>query len=184
MTGAAELLEDGTRPATREELLERLSGLGIEARTVVHTPVFTVEEAKQVRSDLPGAHTKSLFVRDKKGAMWLIVVLEDRPVDLSSVARLLGHKRFSFGSADRLMRFLGVRPGAVSPFAVVNDRTGAVAVAFDEGLRAHEVWNLHPLDNEHTTAIRSDDMLRFMEAVGHRPRWLDLTARPGDESRG
>ncbi len=176
MTGdGTELLADGTQPATRAELLERLSGLGIEARTVAHAPVFTVEEAKEVRRDLPGAHTKSLFVRDKKGVMWLIVALEDRPVDLASVARRLGHKRFSFGSAERLMRFLGVRPGAVSPFAVLNDRTGAVSVALDEGLRDHDVWNLHPLDNEHTTAIRGGDMLRFMEAVGHPPRWVDLT---------
>jgi len=140
-----------------------------------------VEEAKQVRRDLPGAHTKSLFVRDKKGVMWLVVALEDRPVDLASVARRLGCKRFSFGSGERLMRFLGVQPGAVSPLAVLNDRTGAVSVALDEGLRGHDVWNLHPLDNEHTTAIRAEDMLRFMVAVGHPPHWVDLSGGGADE---
>jgi Ala-tRNA(Pro) deacylase len=168
------LLVDGTRPVTREALLERLSGLGIEARTVAHPPVFTVDEAKAVRRGLPGAHTKSLFVRDKKGAMWLIVALEDRPVDLAAVADMLGHKRFSFGSPERLMRFLGVSPGAVSPFATINDHSGAVSVALDVGLKDHDVWNLHPLDNEHTTAIAAADMLRFLEDVRHAPRWVDL----------
>jgi Ala-tRNA(Pro) deacylase len=172
----ASILADGTTPYARADLLERLAELGIEVRTVAHPPVFTVEEAKRVRSDLPGAHTKSLFLRDKKGIMWLVVALEDRPVDLTSVADILGHKRFSFGSAERLMRFLGVTPGAVSPFAVLNDRTAAVSVAFDAGLRGHEVWSLHPLDNEHTTAIAAADMLRFMDATGHAPRWIDLEA--------
>lgn len=167
--------EAGTTPHdTPEELLARLDALGIEATTVSHRPVFTVEEAKAHRGDLPGAHTKNLFLRDKKGTMWLAVVLEGRPVDLKALAAKLGHRNFSFGSAERLMRYLGVIPGAVTPFAVVNDREGAVRVALDAGLRAHEMWNFHPLVNSMTTTIHSEDMVRFLEAVGHPPTWVDF----------
>lgn len=168
------LLADGSPPATPEQLLSRLEAMGIRAETHRHPPVYTVEEAKRLRGALPGAHTKNLFVRDKKGVMWLVVVLEDRAVDLARTARLLGHKRFSFGSPERLMRHLGLEPGAVTPFGVVNDHGSAVSVALDAGLRAFELWNFHPLDNAMTTRIRQEDMLRFLEAVGHPPRWLDL----------
>lgn len=167
-------LADGGAPATPEVLLAHLEELGIEARTFVHPPVFTVQEAKKLRGELPGAHTKNLFLRDKKGRMWLVVALEDRSVDLRAVAAALGHKRFSFGSEERLMRYLGVTPGAVTPFGVFNDVGRAVRVALDTGLRDHEVWNFHPLDNSMTTTLRGDDMVRFLEAVDHAPRWIDL----------
>ena len=181
MTGRADShpdahLDDGSPPATPEELLARLEALGIETRTVTHPRVFTVEEAKRLRGSLPGAHTKNLFVRDKKGAMWLVVALEDRPVELAAVARALGHKRFSFGSPDRLMRYLGLEPGSVTPFGALNDRGGHVRVALDEGLRAVEPWNFHPLVNSMTTSIEPADMLRFLEAVDHPPTWLDMGA--------
>lgn len=168
------LLVDGRAPATPEELLARLEAMGIEAETVTHRPVFTVEEAKEHRGDVPGAHVKNLFVRDKKGAMWLVVALEDRSVDLRALAESLGHKRFSFGSERRLMEYLGVIPGAVTLFAVVNDRGGAVKVALDVGLRAHDLWSFHPLDNAMTTTIRAADMLRFLDEVDHPPTWIEL----------
>lgn len=167
-------LADGSRPATPAELSARLTSLGIEARTVSHRPVFTVEEAKAWRGPLDGAHTKNLFVRDKKGHMWLIVALEDRAVDLAAAASLLGHKRFSFASPRRLMSHLGVVPGAVPPFAVINDHGGAVRVALDTGLRRHDVWSFHPLDNGMTTTLAADDTIRFLEAVDHPPTWIDL----------
>jgi len=162
------------RHATPEELLARLVDLGIEATTVTHRPVFTVEEAKEHRGDLPGAHTKNLFLRDRKGVMWLAVVLESRPVDLDALAASLGHKRFSFGSEERLMRYLGVIKGAVTPFAVVNDHAAAVRVALDASLLGYELWNFHPLVNSMTTTIRAADMVRFLEAVGHPPTWVDF----------
>ena len=168
------VLADGSDPITAEALLERLDELGIEASTVSHPPVFTVEEAKALRGDLPGAHTKNLFVRDKKGAMCLVVALEDRPVDLKALAPKIGMKRVSFGSADRLMQFLGVIPGAVTPFAVVNDHAQRVAVALDRGLAEIEWWNFHPVDNAKTTTLRGEDMVRFLESVGHTPTWIDL----------
>jgi Ala-tRNA(Pro) deacylase len=167
---------------TPDELLARLDALGIDATTVSHRPVFTVEEAKAHRGELAGAHTKNLFVRDKKGVMWLVVAMESQPVDLRALAVSLGHKRFSFGSADRLRRYLGVIPGAVTPFAVVNDGEGAVRVALDTSLREHELWNFHPLVNSMTTTIRREDMLRFLEAVGHPPTWVRFEDAPEDSS--
>lgn len=168
-------LLSGASPAAPSELLARLTALGIETTTVEHPPVFTVDEAKALRGVLPGAHTKNLFVRDRKGVMWLVVALEDRTVDLNALAETLGHRRFSFGSAERLMKHLGVVPGAVTPFAVINDHDGLVSVALDEGLRGHEPWNFHPLVNSMTTTITASDMLRFLEAVRHPPRWVALS---------
>lgn len=175
MTDAIEArLADGTEPATPEELLARLDELGIASTTVDHPPVFTVEEAKRSRGALDGAHTKNLFVRDKKGRMWLIVALEDRKVDLRGIAERLGHKRFSFGSEQRLMSYLGVIPGSVTPFGLFNDHGGAVRVALDTGLRDHALWNFHPLVNSMTTTLAGEDMVRFLEAIDHTPTWIDL----------
>ncbi len=170
-----ELLDDGTAPATPEDLFARLTELGIPHATHRHAPVFTVEEAQRLKGDLPGAHTKNLFLRDKKGTMWLVVALYDREVDLKVVGPQVGARgRLSFGSADRLMRYLGVIPGAVTPFAVINDRGNQVSVALDSGLREQETWNAHPLDNAMTTAVRREDLLRFLDAMGHRPAWIEL----------
>lgn len=169
------LLDDGSPAVTPESLLARLDELGIDHTTHRHAPVFTVGEARALKGDLPGAHTKNLFLRDKKGVMWLLVALFDRDIDLRSVARTLGVSgRLSFGSRERLMRYLGVEPGSVTPFAVVNDLGGAVSVALDLGLRSQEIWNAHPLDNAMTTAVRGEDMIRFLEESGHGPTWIEL----------
>ncbi len=177
-------LADGSAPRTPQELLSLLDDLGLEHGTVEHPPVFTVEEAKALRGSIAGAHTKNLFVRDKKGAMWLIVALEDRTVDLAGLAALLGHKKFSFGSAQRLMTYLGVIPGAVTPFAVINDVSDAVRVALDTGLEGFDLWNFHPLDNAMTTTIRAADMIRFLEAVRHPPHWVDIEASTQGDGSG
>ena len=167
-------LADGSPPVMPARLFDRLRALGIAVTTVEHPPVFTVDEAKTLRGDLPGAHTKSLFLRDKKGTMWLVVCLENLTVDLKDLAGQLGAKRFSFGSAERLMRFLGVIPGAVSPFAVINDKGGAVRVAIDRAVLQQDPINLHPLDNAKTTAIAGTDLLHFLDAENHRPLVIDL----------
>jgi len=169
-------LADGSRPATAEDLFARLEGLGIQARTVEHPPVFTVEEAKALRGELPGAHIKNLFLRNKKGAMWLVVCLEDRQIDLKALAAALGAGRFSFGSAERLMRHLGILPGAVTPFAAINDKAGAVQVVLDQAMLAESPINCHPLVNHMTTALAPDGLVRFLEAEGHAPLILDLDA--------
>ena len=114
-------LADGMEARKPEDLFRRLEELGISTKTIEHPPVFTVDEAKALRGEIEGCHTKNLFLRNKKGAMWLLVCPEDRSVDLKSLATRLGTGRLSFGNAERLMDYLGVIPGAVSPFAILND---------------------------------------------------------------
>ncbi len=168
-------LADGSAPLSPPELLQRLAEMGLQTRTMMHPPVFTVEEAKALRGQISGAHIKNLFLRSKKGAMWLVTCLEDRPVDLKWLGAELGG-RLSFGSAERLMRHLGVIPGAVTPFAAINDKTGEVEVVLDRALLELAPINAHPLANDMTTAIEPQDLMTFLEAVGHPPRMLDFPA--------
>jgi Ala-tRNA(Pro) deacylase len=176
MSPPEDKLDDGSPPMTPEALFRRLDELGIAHETTSHDPVFTVEEAKAVRGELTGGHTKNLFLRNKKGVMWLVVCQEDRLIDLKALARHLGAGRFSFSSADRLMRHLGVIPGAVTPFAVINDKQGVVRVVVDLGILAFERVNFHPLDNAMTTAISGDDLMKFLRAENHAPEVTNLGA--------
>ena len=151
-----------------------LEGLGIETTTHRHRPVFTVEESRDLRGKLPGVHCKSLFMKDKKGVLWLAVVLEDRGLDLKALGGLIGSARLSFASPDRLMEYLGGAPGAVTPFALINDRECRVRPVLDSEIVAAEIANFHPLSNDATTAIRPGDLMRFIAQCGHRPRIVDL----------
>lgn len=169
------------RPATPDDLLDRLAALDIETTTHEHRPVFTVEESRDLRGVLPGAHCKSLFLRNKKGAMWLVVSDEARRLDLKALAEVIGSGRLSFGSPERLMTHLGVEPGSVTPFALINDHGTKVSVVLDADVMAAELANFHPLINNKTTAIRPADLIRFVEDCGHEPRVVDLapaTAAP------
>jgi Ala-tRNA(Pro) deacylase len=157
-----------------QQLFVRLDQLGIAHRTVEHPPVYTVEEAKALRGDLPGHHIKNLFLRNKKEEMWLVVALEDRAIDLRRLGDVLGAGRLSFGSADRLKRYLGVEPGSVTPLSLVNDEARAVQLVLDRGVADGGPVNAHPLVNTMTTALAPADLLRFFEATGHTPRWLDF----------
>lgn len=161
-------------PTSPETLLARLDALGIEARTVTHPPVYTVEEAKALRGELPGAHIKNLFLRNKKGRMWLVTCLEDREIDLKALGAKLEAGRFSFGSAERLMTYLGILPGSVTPFAVINDKDKAVTMVLDSGVMAHALVNCHPLINNRTSAVSPQDLIRFLEAEDHAPQMIDL----------
>jgi len=173
---------DRTAPASRAEplptspeaLLARLAGLGIAATTHRHPPVHTVEESKALRGDLPGAHCKTLLLKDRKGGLWLVVAQEDRRLDLARLHRRLGSGRLSFAGADTLWRVLGVRPGSVTPFALINDRECRVNVALDAGMMACDPLNYHPLENDRTTALRPGDLLTFIAACGHTPRVIAL----------
>jgi Ala-tRNA(Pro) deacylase len=159
---------------TPQQLFARLDDLGIPHESVEHAPVFTVEEAKAHRGVLPGHHIKNLFLRNKKEEMWLIVALEDRAIDLKRLGEMLGAGRLSFGSPDRLRRVLGVEPGSVTPFSVVNDEAHQVRLVLDSRLREGGPVNAHPLTNTMTTPIALTDLLRFFETTGHTPRWLDF----------
>jgi Ala-tRNA(Pro) deacylase len=158
-------------PATPADLFVFLDGLGISHSTVTHPPVFRVEQAQALRGTIPGGHTKNLFLKDKKGALYLVVALEDAAIELRALHRLLGASgRFSFGPADLLMETLGVKPGAVTPFAAINDSAGRVAVVLDAAMMEHPTLNYHPLDNGMTTSITRADLVKFLEATGHQPR--------------
>jgi Ala-tRNA(Pro) deacylase len=174
-------LVDGSTPAGPDALFRRLEALQIDTDTMEHAPVFTVDESKALRGELTGGHTKNLFLRNKKGRMWLVVCLEDRTVDLKALAAGLDSGRLSFGSADRLMRYLGVVPGAVTPFALMNDVTGAVQAVLDQGMLARfDRLNFHPLDNAMTTGIAPADLERFLHAIDHPPAYLDFDAMAQD----
>ena len=157
-----------------KDLFQKLEALGIETSTVEHPPVFTVEEAKKHRGELDGVHIKNLFLRNKKKRMWLVVAVEDTPVDLKALGKALEAGRLSFGSPDRLDQYLGVIPGAVTPFAAINDEEGEVAVVLDRRIFEADPVHCHPLVNTMTTAIRGDDLKRFLEATGHQPTIVDM----------
>ena len=159
---------------TPQLLFARLDALGLAHRTVEHAPVFTVEQAREHRGVLPGHHIKNLFLRNKKEAMWLVVALEDRAVDLKRLGEVLGAGRLSFGSPERLRKYLGVEPGSVTPFALINDTARQVTLVLDRGLADGGPVNAHPLTNTMTTAISFADLCRFFEATGHGPQWLDF----------
>ncbi|MBI2713208.1 MAG: prolyl-tRNA synthetase associated domain-containing protein [Rhizobiales bacterium] len=165
-------------PTTPEQLFAALDALGIKHATVKHPPLFTVEQSRSLRGQIPGGHTKNLFLRDKKHALYLVVVLEDAEIDLKGLHRLLGASgRFSFGSADLLAEVWGVAPGAVTPFGAINDRQGRVTVVLDAAMMQHETLNYHPLVNTMTTSIARADLVKFLESTGHVPRIERVSGR-------
>lgn len=156
---------------TPAELFAALDAIGIAHSTVKHPPLFTVEQSRELRGKVPGGHTKNLFLRDKKSALYLVVALEDAVIDLKGLHRLLGATgRFSFGSADLLREVWGVAPGSVTPFGAINDTQGQVTVVLDAAMMAHELLNYHPLDNSMTTAIKRADLVKFLNSTDHPPR--------------
>ena len=156
-------------PATEEDLFARFNALGIAHTTTRHRPVFTVEEGADLKAQMPGGHSKNLFLKDKKGALFLLCALGETAIDLNAVSKLLGAGRFSFGSAERLKEYLGVEPGSVTIFALINDPERRVTLLLDEGLLAHDPVNFHPLKNDATTAISPADLLKFIAALGRDP---------------
>ena len=165
--------------ATPDELFAYLDSLFIGHQTVNPPPVFTVEEARALRGKIAGGHTKNLFLRDKRGALFLVVAPEDAAIELKSLHRRLGASgRFSFGSAELLRETLGVEPGSVTPFAAFNDKDGRVTVVLDAAMMRQEVLNFHPLANTATTTVSRDGLLKFLEATGHRPRIEAVSTAP------
>jgi len=159
---------------TRDELMTRLDDLGIVTKTVNHPPVFTVEESKRLRGDLLGAHTKNLFLKDKKGRLWLVIAQEDRHVDLKALRKDIGAAQLSFGKPALLSEVLGLEPGSVTPFGVVNDTEQQVTVILDKDLLAFDALNFHPLTNTATTRISPKDLQSFLGDTGHEPKIIGL----------
>jgi len=161
-------------PATERDLFARLQTLGIAVTTTRHPPVFTVAEAKALRGQLPGAHTKNLFLKDKKQILWLVVALEDRAIDLKALRQRIGAAPLSFASAEKLRATMGVEPGSVTPFALINDARAVVRVVLDAGMMRAGILNFHPLINTATTAITACGLLAFLRSCGHEPAIVDL----------
>lgn len=166
-------------PATRNDLFARLDALGIAHSTIEHPPLFTVEDSKRLRGDIPGAHTKNLFLKCKKDRLWLVVALESTDVDLKRFHHVIGSGRLSFGKPELLRESLGVEPGSVTPFALINDTETRVSVILDAAMMAHETLNFHPLANTATTTISREGLLAFLESCGHSPRIIDIAGEGG-----
>ena len=164
--------------AARKDLFARLEHLGIATRTREHAALFSVEEARALRGEIPGAHSKNLFLKSKKGSLWLVVALETTQVDLTALAKQKGCGRFSFAKPGLMADVLGVAPGAVTPFALINDREARVNVLLDAALMDQGELNFHPLENTATTTIGRDDLLAFLADCGHAPEIIDLTGPP------
>ena len=160
--------------ATPDDLFGRLSELGIKTQTHDHAPVFTVADSQTLRGAIRGSHCKTLFLKDKKGALWLCVVEEHRRMNMRVLPELLGSARLSFAQPEQVKMGLGVEPGAVTPFALINDRSAKINVTLDMEAMADDIVNFHPLVNNRTTSIAPQDLIRFIEACGHEPALLNF----------
>ena len=163
--------------AREAALCERLRSLNIAWTIHSHAPVFTVEEAKNLRGELDGLHTKNLFLKDKSGGLWLVVAREELNLDLNALSKHLSVPRFSFGKPALMVETLGIAPGAVTPFALMNDSDLRVSAIFDKAMMEGGILNFHPLRNDKTMAIASQDLMKFVEATGHVPRLVELPER-------
>lgn len=161
-------------PTSPETLISRLQALGIEFSTHHHPPLRTVEESKAHRGEMGGTHVKNLYLRDKKKRNYLIVCEEDRAIDLKALHSVIGSDRLSFGSADRLFEMLGVRPGAVSPFTLINDQQQDVSLFIDAEIMQAEHLYFHPLVNDMTLGVTPDGLTRFLAFTGHQPGLIPL----------
>lgn len=167
--------------ATPDDLFARLEQLGITTRTHWHEAVFTVAQSQALCGEIAGGHSKNLFLKDKKDRLYLLVAHEDTAIDLKSLNKAIGSARLSFGRPELLQEVLGVPPGSVTPFALMNDTRHRVHVLLDEALLSHETLNFHPLTNTATTSIAKGDLLRFIAACGHQIATVALAA-DGQES--
>jgi len=162
--------------AQQQLLFDRFDQLGIKTQTQKHAPAFTVQEARELRGSIAGGHCKNLFLKDKKGVLWLIVCLEDARIDLKTVPKKIASARLSFGKPDLLMATLGITPGSVTPFALINDSDVLVNVILEKKMMENELLNYHPLQNDATTTIASNDLVAFIKSCGHTPQIVDLSS--------
>lgn len=161
---------------TSDDLFAFFDALGIAVTTVAHPPLMTVADSQHLRGEIPGGHTKNLFLKDKKDNYFLLTVDEEAVVDLKTVHKTIGAaSRLSFGKPEALMELLGVKPGAVTVFGAINDTEHKVRIIVDAGLMENAVINGHPLTNEATTSIAREDLVRFLEATGHGATVLKVT---------
>ena len=146
------------------KVLDKLNELGLEYFIYEHPPLRTVEESKALRGEMHGGHTKNLFLRDKKKKNYLITVNENQKIDLKFLESEISSGRLSFGSPERLSQFLGVKPGAVSPLALLNDKHNDVSFFIDHNLLSENILNFHPLVNHLTVSIKVTDFKYFLKS--------------------
>lgn len=170
-------------PACRADLFAFLDARRIAHRTVEHEAIFTVEEGRDLKRQWPGGHSKNLFLKDKAGGLFLAVALGETRVDLVGLGKRLGAKgRLSFGKPELMTATLGVIPGAVTPFALINESARALAtVIVDTAILACDPMWFHPLENTASTAVSPPDFLSFLNACGVEPLILDLARPTGGE---
>jgi Ala-tRNA(Pro) deacylase len=156
-------------PATAEQLFAYFDQLGIEHSTLEHPPLFTVEQGREWWHKMPGLHCKNLFIKDKKDKIWLVVMPGDKRADLNKLEKRLGAPRFSFGKPELLLEVLGLTPGSVTPFALMNDAGKRVTVVLDDEMMQSEKVNFHPLHNAASTTVTSVDLVKFIKALGYEP---------------
>ncbi len=173
MQQASRILPD--LPTTPAQLFARLDELGIAYTTHHHKPVFTVAEGDAVEAAIPGGHSKNLFLKDKKGQLWLVVALGRAVIQLNQLHNIIGAARLSFGSPELLWQTLGVRPGSVTPFALINDTEHKVKLVLQQEIMDHAIVNFHPLLNNMTTSLANTDLLRFFAATGHTPQIVSFS---------
>ncbi len=162
-------------PATPSDVFALLDRLGVAHSTVEHQPLHTVEESRALRGEIPGGHSKNLFVKDKKSRLFLITAREDARLDLKRVHEAIGGSgRVSFGSGELLEAVWGVRPGSVTPFGAINDTAGRVTVVIERALLEEDPVNFHPLVNTATTSLPPEGLLAFLRATDHEPMVVDL----------
>ncbi len=175
-TASGGAANDAPLAATPDDLFRKLDALGVRHTTVSHPPLWTVEDSRALRGALPGGHAKNLFLKNKKGGLFLLVAEESASVDLKRFGKAVGAGNLSFGKPELLLATLGVAPGSVTPFALINAPPGAIAVYFDAALLAQDPLNFHPLDNTLTTTVPRDGLLAFVRALGHGFQIVDLAA--------
>lgn len=178
MSGAANNASEQTEktlPTSPESLLAQLDELGIVYTTYTHKAVFTVEESDTIHADMPGMHCRNLFLRDKKKNMFLVVAANETMIDLKKLAPMIDGGRLSFGSADRLWENLGVTPGSVCPFSIVNDTDQNVKIILDQKMMSADIVNYHPMINTMTIGLSPKDLVKYIEFTNHKPYIVDLT---------
>ncbi len=161
-------------PTTPQDLFEILQSLGIKYDLHHHAPTFTVEESDKLKGEIAGVHCRNLFLRDKKKQNFLVVAANETEVDMKSLQEKLDCGRLSFGSSERLWEFLGIRPGSVCPFTLINDKDHHVQLVLDAAMMRGEFVNYHPLDNAMTVTLTPQDLLKFFAHTGHAPITLDF----------
>ena len=164
----------GMLPTTPEKLMDIIISLDVNFSKHTHIPLRTVQDARANRGDMIGTHIKNLYLRDRKKRNFLLVVEENRLIDLKVLERQISSTRLSFGSAERLIEMLGVCPGAVSPFSLVNDPDHKVQLVLDKELASQKTVYAHPLVNDMTLGITGEDLMKFFKFTGHQPLVLEF----------